>query len=108
MENLEDHDVAPISDDQLMSDFMSRVTSLETDDSDLDDNQSNDPSMRHSPIPDRGTGSAVLDPPDRSDPHHHDDLDSPDHPSDLSPEMAKPEEAEMLKRMWNLSSPDKE
>lgn len=87
-------------DDELLSDFMKRVQSLENAEEDDDDND--DAAMRHTPIPDRGTGSAVLDRPD-------DDETEPAEPQAVEPqqeELAKPEELEMLNRMWNLNSGD--
>lgn len=89
-----------VRDDELLSDLMKRVQSLENADDD-DDGDNDDAAMRHIPIPDRGTGSAVLDRPD--------DETEPAEPQAVEPEqeeLPKPEELEMLNRMWNLSSGD--
>lgn len=99
-------------DDQLWSAFRKRVESLDSEESDQSKTTKND-NMRHNPIPDRGMGSAVLDRPDndKSNPEDNsgssesDDNDNEDQPN--SENLAKPDELEMLKRMWNLSS-DKE
>lgn len=115
MENVDGENV---NDEQLMSDLMKRLKSLEGDEQD-DDNPdlSNSPDMRHTPIPDRGLGSAVLERPGEGqdvskqpvDPEYEGDQSDDQNVADIQPQdLAKPEEAEMLKRMWNLSSHDKE
>ncbi|CDF37846.1 unnamed protein product [Chondrus crispus] len=60
--------------------------------------------MRHSPIPDRGMGSAVLERPDGED----GDVGEVGEVGEAEEEeqTAKPEELDMLNRMWNLSSGD--
>lgn len=97
--------VLNMDDGDIMSALKKRVQTLEdgTDqDQDEQDNEDDqDTHMRHAPIPDRGMGSAVLDRPD--------DEDDEETPNDENEEkLAKPDELEMLNRMWNLSSPDKE
>lgn len=100
--------------DDIMSELRKRLETMNEDSS--DDTSSTDPDsksdhMRHSPIPDRGNGSAVLDRPDSSNNGNNDeirgDADSSESRRD-GEAFAKPDELEMLKRMWNLSPPDKE
>lgn len=124
--------------DDLMSEFRKRIESMDKDKDNLDSSYSSSTDsgsdsdddkkdhMRHSPIPDRGTGSAVLDRPDNtssSDSSEDDDENANDENNNQpmasnsktgdgsdsdGDNFAKPDQLEMLKRMWNLSSPDKE
>lgn len=103
----------------LMSELRKRVESLENNAKDSNANANTDTDnkdIRHSPIPDRGTGSALLDRPDATNEYDSDDAqnkkkekdETKDDEDDLAAKSAKPEQLEMLKRMWNLSPPDKE
>lgn len=109
---MESVDGVAVDDDLLMSDFMNRVKSLESDSPQDADDPTDPTHMRHNPIPDRGLGSALLDRPDvDADAADSDDgLDIIEEEQQQLPEpdLANAEQAEMLKRMWNLSSPDKE
>lgn len=115
---------------ELMSALRQRVQNMEESD-DEDDEDVNDGSvsgkqnddrkknkkkknedMRQSPIPDRGMGSAVLERPDGDANDENNGQDDSEQDNDENPPggetLAKPDQAEMLKRMWNLSPPDKE
>lgn len=119
---------------QLMSALRQRVQNMEESGDDDDDDNANDGSvsgkqnddrkknkkkknqdMRQSPIPDRGMGSAVLERPDGNandeNNNKNDNEDDSEQDNDNPPggeTLAQPDQAEMLKRMWNLSPPDKE
>lgn len=93
-----------MGDEDLMSDFMQRVKSLERgDDDDEDDAFDNDAAMRHTPIPDRGTGSALLERPE-NDVSADEGENRGQRNEGSAEELPNPEELEMLNRMWNLSS----
>lgn len=117
---------------ELMSALRQRVQNMEESEEDDDDDDVNDGSvsgmqnddmkknkknqdMRQSPIPDRGMGSAVLERPDGDangeNKNKNDEEDDSEQDNDNPPggeTLAKPDQAEMLKRIWNLSPPDKE
>lgn len=106
-------------DEQLWSAFRKRLESLDSEESDQTTKNTKKDDMRHNPIPDRGMGSAVLDRPDNNKSDSNSNSDPTDSNGDEEGEregniksegenLAKPDEAEMLKRMWNLSPPDKE
>lgn len=104
--------------DDIMAELRKRVESIEKQE-DVEgataataeaEDKTND--LRHSPIPDRGTGSAVLERPDETagvqdtgDQVAHNDKKKNDEQDES---LAKPDQLEMLNRMWNLSPPDKE
>lgn len=107
-------------DEELWSAFRKRLESIDTEQLDETTKNTKKDNMRHNPIPDRGMGSAVLDRPDSNNSDTNANSDSSDS-TDGGDEgegqgesrsegenLAKPDEAEMLKRMWNLSPPDKE
>ena len=89
-------DGAVVKDEELMTELMKRVQSLEDGE---EDGEAED-EMRHSPIPDRGMGSAVLERPDGEDGEVG---EAGDEEEEQAP---KPEELDMLNRMWDLSSGD--
>lgn len=105
-------------DEQLWSAFRKRIESLDSEEPDQTTKNTKKDNMRHNPIPDRGMGSAVLDRPgsnksgsntnsDRTD-NNVDEGEGEDDIGSEGENLAKPDEAEMLKRMWNLSPPEKE
>lgn len=111
---MEQVDEPTLDDDELRSALQNRMSSLNSD-SDGDPGTEDDLSdelkkyMRNTPIPDRGTGSMLLDRPDdddddddSNDGNASDDSESTNNPSDAPNQ----ENLEFLKRMWNLSSPD--
>lgn len=102
-------------DEDLWVEFRKRVENMDSDDVTLDSSNTKDDNMRHSPIPDRGTGSALLDRPQSVDggakPNSPDAEGEDGEGSAKDAEgdqLANPDDMEMLKRMWNLSPPDKE
>lgn len=126
-------DVKPVSDADLMSELRKRLQSMDGDDESDDENggadsgseggddgDDGDDNMRHKPIPDRGTGSALLERPDGDDGNGRGvggnssgttDGVKAEGGSDEAigddPEV-NADDLEKLKRMWNLSPPDKE
>lgn len=94
MERVEGDDDLP-EDDTLQSSLMKRMQDLGDDEA----GEKEDKFMRHTPIPDRGTGSMLLDRPD--DAAVDEEEKGAGEEEDVSPERL-----EMLNRMWNLSSPD--
>ena len=95
------------TDDELMSSFMKRLQNIDGEgegegdgdgEGEVDQGtKGKDTTMRHSPIPDRGTGSMLLDRPeegggDAGDKENTDDSN------------ASKDELEMLNRMWNLNA----
>lgn len=102
MEQVEGGSANQVPDDELMSDFMKRVQSLGKPEDDVTESTDKD-HMRQNPIPDRGTGSMLLDRPS-------DGEDSDEPQSSLQAEGSESGEAvnqeglDMLKRMWNLDS----
>lgn len=101
MEQVDTSSVAPDAD--LMSDLRKRVQTLSNDGDEDTDSSNKDDNMRHTPIPDRGTGSMLLDRPDDES-----DSDAQASSAESMEQPANPDELEMLKRMWNMSPPDKE
>jgi hypothetical protein len=114
MEQVDDGEGDALDDDELLSDLQSRLELLNAADSDADAEADGirddlDKFMRHNPIPERGTGSMLLDRPDEGDvvdatpsspPQEDDNMDQDDAGT------PDPENLELLKRMWNLNSPD--
>ena len=108
MEQVEDKDNL-VPDDELMSSFMKRVQNLDSRAEDSSDEKAKPDdgkkaNMRHSPIPDRGTGSALLDRPESAD--DADNASGKDTADGTEAEPVNPEKLEMLKRMWDLNMPD--
>lgn len=117
MERVEGSDELP-EDDALLSSLQKRLQDgasdgssdssnipgilLEKDDEDDDEKKKH---MRNSPIPDRGTGSMLLERPDGSD----EAGDGEERPGGGEQDgAAKQDSLEMLNRMWNISSDSNE
>ncbi|PXF46784.1 hypothetical protein BWQ96_03475 [Gracilariopsis chorda] len=113
-------------DDQFLQAFRERVSGLnmerDPDDTEEDDTNNSDKYDKQQldlvNMPDRSTGSAVLDKPDdlpdtpdptaaNKEPVEPSSSQTDDEHDAQPPSMADPEQAEMLKRMWNLNSFDK-
>ncbi|KAI0556589.1 hypothetical protein FGB62_494g05 [Gracilaria domingensis] len=121
MEAVEGDETSDDDDDEFMKAFRERVSGLQTDEKQPNDDQ--DASEKYGKqeldlvnTQDRGTGSAVLDKPDNDAPaspsasqseQPQESQNDPDNADVVPPSMANPEQAEMLKRMWNLNSFDK-
>eukprot|EP00178_Gracilaria_changii_P022744 TRINITY_DN677_c0_g1_i4.p1 TRINITY_DN677_c0_g1~~TRINITY_DN677_c0_g1_i4.p1 ORF type:complete len:306 (-),score=54.44 TRINITY_DN677_c0_g1_i4:2863-3780(-) len=122
MEAVENDETSEDDDDEFMKAFRERVSDLQTD-GEKEPNEDKDASDKYGKqeldlvnTQDRGTGSAVLDKPDNEGPaassasqsdQTQDSESDRDDADVVPPSMAKPEQAEMLKRMWNLNSFDK-
>lgn len=112
MEKVEGSEELP-EDDALQSSLQRRLQDIGEDDGEDDGEDAEKKFMRNSPIPDRGTGSMLLDRPDAGDQAttrkgtSADDGEEEEEEEEEE-EGASAEELEMLKRMWNLNSPDNE
>lgn len=101
MERVDEADALP-EDDALQSSLLKRLQDIDAGDAPTDDDKK---FMRNSPIPDRATGSMLLDRPTDDDAKRGDPAPSADE-DDEAPVNA--DELEMLNRMWNLNAGDSE
>lgn len=106
-------------DGELWSELRKRVETIEADEPSSADTASSSSAasdkkndMRHSPIPDRGTGSALLDRPQSVDGNQevssNNNSSGEDETDSENKAQGNPDDMEMLKRMWNMSPPEKE
>lgn len=95
-------------DDELLSDFQSRVASINADsdaDAEADALSDDKQNMRNSPVPDRGTGSMLMERPDESS-KEGDDESGDERSQEPNKPTSDPDSLELLNRMWKLDSPD--